>query len=155
MASNGRASDVRTWIAGIAALMVVLLGLVLAYQYGFDRGQKDIQAITPRSGSGSAQSGGESGGAKTDGAAAQSGDQSGQSAGKDKFASTCGGCHTLAAAGTSGTAGPKLDDLKPDAKRVLAAIKKGGTGSGAMPPNLLRGAEAEQVAEFVASSAGR
>ena len=75
--------------------------------------------------------------------------------GKDLFASTCGGCHTLAAAQTTGTVGPNLDDLKPDQATVQAAIKNGGTGSGAMPANLLTGAEAQQVAAFVAASAGR
>ena len=30
----------------------------------------------------------------------------------------CGGCHTLAAAGTRGTVGPNLDQVKPDAARV-------------------------------------
>ena len=75
--------------------------------------------------------------------------------GKDLFASTCGGCHTLAAAQTTGTVGPNLDDLKPDQATVQAAIQNGGTGSGAMPANLLTGAEAQQVAAFVAASAGR
>jgi mono/diheme cytochrome c family protein len=72
--------------------------------------------------------------------------------GKDLFASTCGGCHTLAAAGATGTVGPNLDDLKPDQATVLAAMQD---GPGAMPANLLTGAEAQQVAAFVAASAGR
>ncbi len=72
--------------------------------------------------------------------------------GKDLFASTCGGCHTLAAAGTTGTVGPNLDDLKPDQATVQAAIQN---GPGAMPANLLTGAQAQQVAAFVAASAGR
>jgi mono/diheme cytochrome c family protein len=72
--------------------------------------------------------------------------------GRDLFASTCGGCHTLAAAGTTGTVGPNLDDLKPDQATVQAAIQD---GPGAMPANLLTGAQAQQVAAFVAASAGR
>ncbi|HEX3293840.1 MAG TPA: c-type cytochrome [Solirubrobacterales bacterium] len=71
--------------------------------------------------------------------------------GKDLFASTCGGCHTLAAAGTTGTLGPNLDDLQPDQATVQAAIQD---GPGAMPANLLTGAQARQVAAFVAASAG-
>jgi len=67
------------------------------------------------------------------------------------FATTCGGCHTLGAAGTSGQVGPNLDDLAPDQDRVLNAI---ATGPGAMPENLLEGAEAEAVAEYVSSNAG-
>lgn len=70
------------------------------------------------------------------------------------FTQTCGSCHTLAAAGTTGTIGPNLDDLAPSADQVLAAIANGGTGSGQMPPGLLQGARAEQVAEFVAAAAG-
>jgi mono/diheme cytochrome c family protein len=73
-------------------------------------------------------------------------------AGRDQFASTCGACHTLAAAGTTGTVGPNLDDLKPDQATVQAAIN---SGPGAMPANLLTGAQAQQVASFVATSAGR
>jgi len=72
--------------------------------------------------------------------------------GKDLFASTCGECHTLAAAGTTGTVRPNLDDLKPDQATVQAAIQ---TGPGAMPANLLTGAQAQQVAAFLAANAGR
>ena len=71
--------------------------------------------------------------------------------GKDTFAATCGGCHTLKAAGTSGQTGPNLDDLKPDVERVKEAIRE---GPGIMPENLVRGAEADAVAAFVAESAG-
>src|SRR5919108_456756 len=46
-----------------------------------------------------------------------------------------------------------LDQIKPDKKRVLNAIKIGGTGSGAMPAGLLQGKEAEAVAEYVSSVA--
>lgn len=70
---------------------------------------------------------------------------------KAVFASTCGGCHTLADAGTGGSVGPNLDDLKPDEARVLAAIKE---GPGSMPENLLTGADAEEVAAYVSSAAG-
>jgi mono/diheme cytochrome c family protein len=70
---------------------------------------------------------------------------------KQVFASTCGGCHTLKAAGTSGSIGPNLDELKPDAARVQAALK---SGPGAMPENLLTGDDAQQVADYVASNAG-
>lgn len=72
--------------------------------------------------------------------------------GRDLFASTCGSCHTLAAAGTTGTVGPNLDDLMPDQATVGAAIQ---SGPGVMPDNLLTGAQAQEVAAFVAASAGR
>jgi mono/diheme cytochrome c family protein len=52
-------------------------------------------------------------------------------AGKDVFASAgCGGCHTLKAAGSSGTVGPNLDEKKPS--RALV-IKRVTNGKGAMP----------------------
>ena len=71
--------------------------------------------------------------------------------GKQLFATTCGGCHTLADADTQGQVGPNLDDLAPDKATVLAAIK---SGPGPMPENLYEGAEAEAVADYVSSSAG-
>ncbi|MBK5230414.1 MAG: cytochrome c [Thermoleophilia bacterium] len=74
---------------------------------------------------------------------------------QETFAAKCGGCHTLAAAGTHGSAGPNLDDLKPDKVRVLNALMHGGTGGGVMPKNLVTGARADEVAGFVANSAGK
>jgi mono/diheme cytochrome c family protein len=68
------------------------------------------------------------------------------------FATTCGSCHVLEAAGTSGTVGPNLDDLGPDKARVLQAI---ASGPGAMPEGLLSGEEADAVAAFVAENAGK
>jgi mono/diheme cytochrome c family protein len=72
--------------------------------------------------------------------------------GRELFANTCGGCHTLAAADTSGQTGPNLDELKPDADRVRTAIAE---GPGIMPENLYEGAEADEVAQFVAENAGK
>jgi mono/diheme cytochrome c family protein len=71
------------------------------------------------------------------------------------FSQTCGACHTLAAAGSSGTVGPNLDQLKPTEARVLHAIQIGGTGDGRMPPNLYSRAQAQAVARYVASVAGK
>jgi mono/diheme cytochrome c family protein len=48
------------------------------------------------------------------------------------FASAgCGGCHTLADAGTSGNVGPNLDEAQPDAELVVDRVTN---GAGAMPP---------------------
>jgi len=71
--------------------------------------------------------------------------------GKEVFTNTCGGCHTLADAGTNGQVGPNLDELQPDRQRVLTAIQ---TGPGPMPENLVVGREAEAVAEYVSTAAG-
>jgi mono/diheme cytochrome c family protein len=75
--------------------------------------------------------------------------------GKQIFTQSCGTCHTLSDAGTSGTVGPNLDDLKPDKARVENAIKNGGAGTGAMPANIVTGQEAEAVADYVSSVAGK
>jgi mono/diheme cytochrome c family protein len=40
----------------------------------------------------------------------------------------CGSCHTLAAAGSKGTAGPSLDAKKPDAATVRRFVTQGGKG---------------------------
>jgi mono/diheme cytochrome c family protein len=71
--------------------------------------------------------------------------------GRNLFVSTCGSCHTLAAAGTTGTVGPNLDDVAPDQETVQAAIQD---GPGVMPAGLLTGAQAHEVAAFVAASTG-
>jgi cytochrome c6 len=75
--------------------------------------------------------------------------------GKQIFTQSCGTCHTLADAGTNGNVGPVLDKLKPDKQRVLNAIKNGGAGSGAMPAGIVSGKEADAVATYVSSVAGK
>jgi mono/diheme cytochrome c family protein len=73
--------------------------------------------------------------------------------GKDIFTSSCGGCHTLADAGTSGATGPNLDDAAPDAATVKAIVRGGGGG---MPSfgDKLSNAEIDAVAAYVSSVAG-
>ena len=52
-------------------------------------------------------------------------------AGEAIYASAgCGGCHTLEAAGSSGTVGPNLDDSQPDFE---LAVDRVTNGAGAMP----------------------
>jgi mono/diheme cytochrome c family protein len=76
--------------------------------------------------------------------------------GKQLFIQTCKSCHTLAAVDAHGVTGPNLDELGGlDKQRVLHAIKIGGTGDGRMPPELLTGADADAVATYVESAAGR
>lgn len=69
------------------------------------------------------------------------------------FASNCGTCHTLAAAGSDGTTGPNLDDLMPDKERVEAQVRSGGGGMPAFEGEL-SDAEIEAVATYVSESAG-
>lgn len=73
---------------------------------------------------------------------------------RDLFAGGCGACHKLADADSTGTSGPDLDKLSPDAELVKKAIAQGGTGSGMMPPGLMVGADAEAVSDYVAAAAG-
>jgi mono/diheme cytochrome c family protein len=48
-------------------------------------------------------------------------------AGKAVFASAgCVGCHTLKAAGATGTVGPNLDQLKPAYARIVRQVTNGG-----------------------------
>lgn len=76
-------------------------------------------------------------------------------AGEAVFASAgCGGCHTLKAAGSSGTVGPNLDDAKPDHALVLDRVTN---GSGAMPPfkDSLSEKQIQDVAAYVLASTQR
>jgi mono/diheme cytochrome c family protein len=77
--------------------------------------------------------------------------------GKDIFTSTppgCGGCHTLADAGTKGTVGPNLDAAKPSKALVIDRVTN---GKGVMPPfkGTLDPAQIQAVADYVSSVAGK
>ncbi len=76
--------------------------------------------------------------------------------GKELFTTiqpACAVCHTLQAAGAEGQVGPVLDELKPDAPRVLRALK---AGIGVMPSYAERMSEKDMqaVASFVAHATG-
>lgn len=76
--------------------------------------------------------------------------------GKELFVETCSSCHSLDAANARGVTGPDLDSLAPlDVERVLNAIEIGGTGDERMPPQLLEGENADNVAAYVARVAGQ
>jgi mono/diheme cytochrome c family protein len=80
------------------------------------------------------------------------------------FDENCAGCHTLSAAGAEGSAtkihsrerkdGPNFDQRKEQVEDVLYAIRNGGFSSSLMPQNLVTGADAQKVAEFVAKYSG-
>jgi mono/diheme cytochrome c family protein len=92
--------------------------------------------------------------------------------GQALFQTNCGTCHTLYAAGTDGNYAPDLDELLapngppsgPTAAstieategRVLNAVENGVDSStpGRMPGGILNQAQAKEVAEFVARTAG-
>jgi mono/diheme cytochrome c family protein len=66
----------------------------------------------------------------------------------------CAGCHTLAAAASTGTKGPNLDQLKPSEATVAHQVMVGG---GIMPAfqGKLSAAQIQAVATYVSSSAGK
>jgi mono/diheme cytochrome c family protein len=67
------------------------------------------------------------------------------------FQSTCGSCHTLSAAGTSGQVGPNLDDSSVSASEIESIVR---AGPGAMPSfdGQLSKAEIAAVAAYVDAS---
>lgn len=110
-------------------------------------------AAAPSSDEGGSQAGG--GGSTGEGGATAGGGKTASAEGKLIFTQNCGTCHALSDAGTNGQVGPNLDQLKPDQQRVLSAIEKGGLGTGTMPANIVTGKEADDVAAYVASVAGK
>ncbi len=82
------------------------------------------------------------------------------------FSQRCSGCHTLSYAGTHGSAtnvrtrqitdGPNFDvRCERPIDRVLYAIENGGFSGAIMPQNIVTGQQARNVAQFVATFAGR
>ncbi len=65
----------------------------------------------------------------------------------------CGACHTLSAAGSSGTVGPNLDDSKPSYELAVTRITK---GQGGMPAfaGQLEPQQIADVAQYVVESTG-
>ena len=99
-------------------------------------------------------------GCGTGGKVSSTGDQQN---GSKLFTAKCGGCHTLAAAGSRGVSGPNLDDaFAPTRKQgfkestianvVLDQIR---APSPPMPKNLVTGEDAQDVAPYVAKVAGQ
>jgi outer membrane protein assembly factor BamB len=66
----------------------------------------------------------------------------------------CASCHTLAAAGSTGTVGPNLDQLKPSDAATVKQVTNGGGGMPAFASTLSK-AQIQSVALFVSSVAGK
>ena len=96
--------------------------------------------------------------------------------GKEQFVANCGSCHVLARAGTTGVAGPSLDaafqrarqdgfgestfeglvDAQIDSPNRNASLDPGTRKAlPAMPADIVTGEDAEDVAAYVASAAGK
>ncbi len=84
-------------------------------------------------------------------AIAQAGQQGGNASADDPkalFTSNCASCHTFAAAGSTGTVGPNLDQASLTADAIAEQIRNGGGG---MPPfeGQLTDEQIQALAEFV------
>jgi mono/diheme cytochrome c family protein len=80
------------------------------------------------------------------------------------FLDRCSGCHTLATVGALGSAtsikdrlrtnGPNFNFRKEEYSQILFAIRNGGFSGAIMPQNIVVGAQAREVAEFLAKYSG-
>jgi mono/diheme cytochrome c family protein len=90
--------------------------------------------------------------------------------GKELFTKGCGQCHALADAGTKGVIGPNLDDAFRQARadglgettiasvvrtQIAFPVEEPITGSPGMPADIYEGEDADAVADYVSSVAGR
>ncbi|MCW2953983.1 MAG: cytochrome c class [Conexibacter sp.] len=84
----------------------------------------------------------------------QQGGGASAAAGRALFRTNCATCHTLADAGTTGTTGPNLDQLRPNEARVVRQVTDGGPGMPAFGGTLSR-AQIDSIARYVASVEGK
>jgi mono/diheme cytochrome c family protein len=128
------------FVALTVLLFVALLGAMVAFAGESEEehaaGETSTHAVTETTGTttgetetGETETGEtETGETETDGNGGGEGDAA---AGESIFADNgCGSCHTLEAAGASGSIGPNLDEAKPDFE---LAVDRVTNGSGAMP----------------------
>ncbi len=141
----------RAWLVGGALGVLVIAALVIAFvigtNYSDDPATVDVEATETTAITGTNE---ETPATETTPPLPQ--DLSGP--GRDAFVTSCGACHTLGDAGTDSSVGPNLDNLTPNAQAVQDAIANGGAGTGMMPPNLLSGDAAQQVADYIAAATG-
>ena len=100
-------------------------------------------------GDGTQVAGGTQGGGGTGGGGA-----GGAADGRSIFTSNCASCHTLAAAGTSGTVGPNLDQTKPSKNEAEQKVRNGGGGMPAFEGRL-SDPQIRAVSDYVATNAGK
>ena len=133
----------RTRIAAILGVILLVLGIYVIAGGAFDGDSSSDETTTTTSTAPGAQPG----------ADPEQPLSPAEERGLMLFAENCGACHTLDAAGTTGSVGPHLDEAQNDQADVLQAIEQGGKEPGGpMPENLVTGEDAKAVAEFVANS---
>lgn len=130
-----RAPPVR--IHDVRKLVLLLAALVFVVAVSACGGEQDEQAL-PETVEGTLPT--DTGGAASEGDPAR---------GQSIYASAgCGGCHTLSAAGSTGTVGPNLDDSNVDFEGAAQQITNGGSGMPAFGDRL-SDQEIADVAAFV------
>ena len=107
-----------------AVLFVATVAAVVVFAKEEEEGGQGTEAAETQ---GTATGEGETTGETTGEEAGAEGDAA---AGESVFSQNCAACHTLEAAGASGTVGPNLDESQPDAELVEDRVRN---GSGAMP----------------------
>jgi mono/diheme cytochrome c family protein len=126
-------------VGGLVVGLVLLAGVLVSYNVGYDHGRDSVGAAPTETQPVETRP------AETQPAAAD---------GAAVFTDAgCSSCHTLSAAGASGTVGPNLDELRPTQEQVVAIVTN---GRGAMPSfaDQLSPEEIQAVATYVSSSAG-
>jgi cytochrome c6 len=149
-------SDAKTPKALFLLLILALAGAVLVSGCGGGGSSSSSSATSEGAGSPNEERAEEEAEEEPSEKEARSGEGSLAEEGKTVFTTNCGSCHTLKAAGTSGTVGPNLDELEPDLARVEHQVVNGG---GPMPAfgneGILNAKEIKAVATYVSSVAGQ
>ena len=134
----------------VAALLVagMLLGVVF---FGAEDAEDLHAAPAETEAAQTGEAPAETGGAETGAPSEPSAPAGDAAAGEAVWAEAgCGSCHTLAAAGASGTVGPNLDDVQPSFELVVERVTN---GAGAMPAfgqqGLLDETQIQDVAAYV------
>jgi len=142
----------------LACVLLIAAMLTAVELFGAEEGhgasdEENVATEVQDSGEPDAEQGSETGGET---AAGETGETAAgdAAAGKEIFASAgCANCHTLEAAGASGTIGPNLDEAKPSAESAAEQVTRGGNGMPAYGDQLSP-EEIADVAAFVTESAG-
>jgi cytochrome c6 len=127
----------------VAALLLVAVALLIAGCGGAEEASPTPETVVGTVPTETAEGGEELPAAQLEGNAEN---------GKQVFAqSGCGGCHTLADAGSSGSVGPNLDDSKPSFE---LAVERVTNGQGAMPAfgDQLEPQQIADVSQYVADA---
>ncbi|HZB85958.1 MAG TPA: c-type cytochrome [Gaiellaceae bacterium] len=137
--------DLARKLALLAALLLALGAVALAGCGGDDEAAEEPPAATTDEGTTTEEE------TTTE---ADGGTEGDAEAGAQLFADNgCGNCHTLEAAGTTGTTGPNLDEVQPSFDAAVEQITNGG---GVMPAfgESLSDQQIRDLAAYVVESSG-